>query len=300
MNKISYRSRGVTLLLAVIVAVLAGGAVKDKSYIADAIVQRLQEHRGKAGVSSLERRAALDEAASRRANELARKVPEFRLTEEEPMDTLLQESGVLRYQQVQEHVEMQQGYADASTAAVGRWSQAADTWSMMMDPRMNALGVAAVVGDDGWLVLVAVFLEDLEAPDDLGEWEALLLAEVNRIRAEVGLSPQLAVPELSAIARLHSEDMARRGFFAHTTPEGHDLSARAQGLHSGFLRLAENIGRNRGQEEPVKAVIAGWMKSAPHRSHLLDADLSRCGVGIAMDERGSFYFTQVFMQPRRR
>lgn len=297
MNQSFSRSRGVSVLLAVTVALVTGGAVKDKSYIADAIVELLQEHRSAAGAPQLERRAALDEAAARRARALARRAPEMKLAEEEPMDTLLRESGVLRYGRVQEHVEMQQGYADASGVAVGRWREAADTWSMMMDPRMSAVGVATVVGDDGWLVLVTVFLEDLYVPDDLGEWEARLLASVNRIRVEHGMPPQFASSDLSRIARLHSEDMARRDFFAHAGPEGYDLSRRVIGINLEYLRLAENIGRNRGQEDPVEVAISGWMKSAKHRKNILDGDLIRCGVGIAMDEHGMFYFTQIFLQP---
>lgn len=299
MNPSFYRSRGIAVLLAVTAALVTGGAVKDKSYIADAIVQLLQEHRSAAGAPRLERRAALDEAAARRAGALARRAPEMKLVEEEPMDTLLRESGVLRYHRVQEHVEMQQGYADASGAAVGRWRQATETWSTMMDPRMSALGVATVVGDDGWLVLVTVFLEDLHVPDDLGEWEARLLASVNRIRVEHGLSPQFASSDLSRIARLHSEDMARRDFFAHVSPEGHDLSHRVMGFNLEYLHLAENIGRNRGQEDPVEVAIDGWMNSPAHRKNILDGDLSQCGIGIAMDERGMFYFTQIFLQPPR-
>jgi len=300
LNGFSCRRREITVLLAVTVALMAGGAVKDKGSIADAIVELLQEQRSEAGVSRLERRVALDEAASRRARALAGQVPELKLAEEESVDALLSASGVLRYQRVQEHVEMQQGYADASTAAVRRWRQATDTWSMMMDPRMNAVGAATVVGDDGWLVLVALFLEDLSVPDDLGEWEEKILASVNRIRAEHGIPPQVARSDLSGIARLHSEDMARRDYFAHASPEGHDLSHRVTGFNLDYLRLAENIGRNRGQEQPVEAAISGWMKSTAHRKNILDDDLTQCGVGIAMDERGMFYFTQIFLKPRRR
>lgn len=286
-------------LPAVLVAVMAAGALKDKPGIADDIVQLLGKHRGEAGVAALERRDALDRAAALRAGELARQAPEMRLSEEEPMDTLLRQSGVLRYRRVQEHVELQQGYADAAGVAVARWREAPSTWSLMMDPRMNAMGVATVVGDDGWLVLVTVLLEDLVVPEDLGEWEARLVASVNRIRAEHGMMPQTVSPQLSRMARQHSEDMARRDFFAHTSPEGYDLSQRVMGTDLAYQRLAENIGRNRGVEDPVEQAISGWMNSPAHRKNILDRDLLQCGVGIAVNDHGMFYFTQVFLQPRR-
>jgi uncharacterized protein YkwD len=286
-------------LLALAVAVAAGGAIKVKSGIADEIADLLQEHRRQAGVAKLERRPVLDAAAGSRARELARRAPELRLSEEEPMDALLRDAGVLRYQRVQEHVELQQGYADAPGVAVRRWREAPNTWSIMMDPSMDALGVSTVVGDDGWLVLVVVFLEDLEVPAELAAWEAQLLEAVNRIRAENGLPVQRASAPLAQVARLHSEDMARREFFAHTTPEGYDLSRRIQGRDLPFLRLAENIGRNRGHDDPVAEAVRGWMDSSAHRRNILDRDLIETGIGIAMDEHGTFYFTQVFLQPRR-
>jgi uncharacterized protein YkwD len=290
-------------LLIVLLAALpssAAGAVKDKTYIADEIVTLLDGHRREAGVGPLERRAALDQTAALRAREMAAQAPEMKMAEEQSLDALLQQAGVLRYQRAQEHVEMQQGYADAAQVAVARWQGAAGTWSIMMDPRVHGLGLATVVGDDGWLVLVAVFVEDLEVPDDLTAWEARLLSTVNRIRVDHGLPPQEMSPSLSRLARRHSQDMAQRDYFAHISPEGADLSARIQGSNLAFLRLAENIGRNRGQEDPVQKAVDGWMNSANHRKNLLDRELTQCGVGIAVDDVGMFYFTQVFLQPIRR
>ena len=65
----------------------------------------------------LERRAALDQAAELRAREMAANAPEMKMAEEQSLDELLRRAGVLRYHRAQEHVEMQQGYANAAEVA---------------------------------------------------------------------------------------------------------------------------------------------------------------------------------------
>jgi uncharacterized protein YkwD len=279
------------------VALAASGAVKDKPEIAAQIVDLLGDHRRAQGVPWLEHRGALDEAALARARAIAARAPELRLAQEEPIETLLEEVGIRRYHRVREHVELQQGYADAARVAVERWREAPGTWELMMDPRLHALGAATVVGDDGWLVLVVLLLEDLEVPADLGAWEERLLAAVNKIRNEHGLSLQSVSLPLARMARSHSEDMAARGYFAHESPDGEDLSHRVQGRGLKYRRMAENIGRNRGMEDPVAEAVGRWMASNSHRENLLDPGLTETGVGIAVDPAGMFYFTQVFMEP---
>ncbi len=51
------------------------------------------------------------------------------------------------------------------------------------------------------------------------ELEAQMLELVNRERTAAGLAPLAHDPELTEVARRHSTDMFRRGYFAHVTPE---------------------------------------------------------------------------------
>ena len=292
------RDRGILALLAAVLLFAGSGATKDKPEIAREILGRLQDHRRQEGLSELEERPALQAVALRRAHRIAARAPELRLSQETPIEELLQDEGILRYHQAQEHVELQQGYADASGAAMERWQAAKSTWSLMMHPRMDAVGLATVVGEDGWLVLVVVFVQDLEVPADLGAWEARLVEEINKIRSDHALPRQFISPELARIARHYSEDMARRGFFAHQNPEGFDLSQRVQGRNLQYIRLAENIGRNRGADDPVAQALEAWMGSRSHRKNILTEGFIETGVGIAVNEKGMFYFTQLFVEPR--
>jgi uncharacterized protein YkwD len=49
----------------------------------------------------------------------------------------------------------------------------------------------------------------------------------------------------------------------------------------------------------VSFAVEQWMGSTGHRNTMLDASYARTGVGVAIAEDGSIYFTQVFLSPDR-
>lgn len=103
------------------------------------------------------------------------------------------------------------------------------------------------------------------------------LAHINAARANAGLAPLALHADLSRMAQAHACDMAGRGYFDHTAPDGTGLMARARGL-SGFCQLAENIAR--GQQD-IPTVMAIWLRSPGHRANLLDPGLTHVGLGRA-------------------
>jgi uncharacterized protein YkwD len=112
---------------------------------------------------------------------------------------------------------------------------------------------------------------------------------VNEHRARIGC-PALAWDDLAArAAQAHSEDMARRNYFSHTTPEGRTMAERfrAQGINYG--RAAENIAY--GQHTAAE-VVRGWLNSAGHRQNIENCALRRHGVGLAATR-----WTHVFYTP---
>jgi uncharacterized protein YkwD len=127
------------------------------------------------------------------------------------------------------------------------------------------------------------------------EIEERVFAAINRERIAHGL-PQLArAQDLAAVAREHSRDMMARRYFAHRSPEGTDLRHRfaRSGIHRWRL-MAENIACNLGFQDPVSTAVEGWMQSPSHRRNILDRRLTESGVGVAVDNSGRVYFTQVF------
>lgn len=103
------------------------------------------------------------------------------------------------------------------------------------------------------------------------------LATINAARADAGRAPLALDTGLSRMAQDHACDMANRGYFDHTAPNGTGLMDRARGL-AGFCHFAENIAR--GQRD-IPTVMAVWLRSPGHRANLLDPDLTHVGLGRA-------------------
>ncbi|MEU1017951.1 CAP domain-containing protein [Streptomyces sp. NPDC005898] len=119
--------------------------------------------------------------------------------------------------------------------------------------------------------------------------EAEVLTLVNVERAKAGCRPVTADGRLAALAGRFSEDMAERGFFDHTDPDGATPWDRAE--KAGITNLGgENIAR--GQAD-ARAVMAAWMGSPGHRANILNCDYRTMGVGAHFAPGGPWW-TQDF------
>ncbi|MFD5231065.1 CAP domain-containing protein [Streptomyces qaidamensis] len=118
---------------------------------------------------------------------------------------------------------------------------------------------------------------------------AQVLSLVNEERAKVGCSPVAANSALTGLAQSYSEDMAARGFFDHTDPDGRTPWDRAE--KAGISNLGgENIAR--GQADAA-AVMDAWMNSPGHRANILNCDFKTLGVGAEFGSGGPWW-TQNF------
>ncbi len=134
--------------------------------------------------------------------------------------------------------------------------------------------------------------EKPSAPVTLSE-EAAAAAEVLRLvneeRAKAGCNAVAANSSLADLASAFSEDMAERGFFDHTDPDGSSPWDRA--AKAGITNLGgENIAR--GQADAA-AVMDAWMNSPGHRANILNCDFKTLGVGVHMASGGPWW-TQNF------
>jgi uncharacterized protein YkwD len=116
-----------------------------------------------------------------------------------------------------------------------------------------------------------------------------ILALVNEQRATAGCRPLTASSALDTLAQDFSDDMAARGFFSHTDPDGNTPWDRAKSL--GITNLGgENIAM--GQAD-AQAVMDAWMNSAGHRANILNCDFTTLGVGVHFGTGGPWW-TQDF------
>ncbi|MFJ8000573.1 CAP domain-containing protein [Streptomyces sp. NPDC096310] len=116
-----------------------------------------------------------------------------------------------------------------------------------------------------------------------------VLSLVNQERAKVGCAALKADASLNALAQGFSDDMAARGFFDHTDPDGDTPWDRAD--QAGVKNLGgENIARGQATAE---AVMDSWMNSEGHRANILNCDYTRLGVGVNTSSGGPWW-TQNF------
>jgi uncharacterized protein YkwD len=98
---------------------------------------------------------------------------------------------------------------------------------------------------------------------------------------------------LRCAARVHSIDMANRGFFDHINPEGESPGDRIQQAGYSYFTAGENIAA--GQTSPEE-VVAGWLDSPGHCMNILSPDFAEIGVGYVFAPQSAFphYWTQTF------
>lgn len=121
-------------------------------------------------------------------------------------------------------------------------------------------------------------------------------AGINAQRHRNGIAPLVWNPALAGTARDHSRRMLTAGFFAHTDPQRGDLIQRVNAAAIAWTRLAENIFREQGYQDPVSMAIAQWLDSAGHRVNLLGPAFTETGIGVAVSSDQEFYITQQFLR----
>ncbi|MEU2155075.1 sigma-70 family RNA polymerase sigma factor [Streptomyces sp. NPDC019396] len=117
-----------------------------------------------------------------------------------------------------------------------------------------------------------------------------VIALVNAERAKAGCGPVSNNGQLASAATNHSDDMADRGFFDHTNPDGEDPGDRITDAGYRWSTYGENIAR--GQQSP-ESVMDSWMNSSGHRANILNCSFKELGVGIHNGSGGPWW-TQAF------
>ncbi len=106
--------------------------------------------------------------------------------------------------------------------------------------------------------------------------EMRMLALLNEERSKRSLPLLRSDPELTAVARAHSEDMFANGYFSHYTPDGKSPFDRMKKAGVRFTTAGENLALG----QTLLICHQGLMNSPGHRANILQPAFGRVGIGI--------------------
>ncbi len=134
-------------------------------------------------------------------------------------------------------------------------------------------------------------------PSGNGGLESSLIQLINQERQSRGIGTLGQQSQLTAAARIHSEDMACNDFVSHTGSDGSLPWDRARAQGYSYSAIAENIFAG---SSSAQSIFNGWMNSPGHRDNMLNPTYTEIGVGYQYwaDSTYRAYTTAVFAKPR--
>jgi uncharacterized protein YkwD len=171
--------------------------------------------------------------------------------------------------------------------------------TQISEPMEREIGIARSA-QDTWIVLAAPLVTP--QPQDGPTVSRRVLELVNAARARPtrcgrqtfdATAPLKLSAALGRAALAHSQDMATRGYFEHTAPDGSTPASRATRAGYAWRVVGENLAA--GVPTPDEAV-AGWLQSPAHCQNLMDPRFTDMGVGFTVNPKNPsvIYWTQVF------
>lgn len=110
------------------------------------------------------------------------------------------------------------------------------------------------------------------------------VSKINAERGARGLRTLSVESDLTAVARRHSQRMAKDGAIYHNPNLGSEVR--------GWRTVGENVGRGR----TVQKIHDAFMASDYHARNIVDPAMNQLGVGVAYGDDGRIYVTQIFAE----
>ena len=120
--------------------------------------------------------------------------------------------------------------------------------------------------------------------------EIKMLQLINDERKKAGLKIISADNEMAKVARNHSADMFKRGYFSHYTPEGESPFDRIRKEGINFIIAGENL----AFAQTLQLAHEGLMESPIHKANILHKSFGRVGISILDSGIHGIIITQDF------
>lgn len=129
--------------------------------------------------------------------------------------------------------------------------------------------------------------------DSISTLEAEVIRLVNSERTKAGLPILTENSELNKVARIKSQDFVSNNYFSHTSPTYGTPFDMLRTFGIKYSAAAENIASG---QRTASEVMNTWMNSPGHRANILNPNYNQIGVGVAKDNNGNLYWTQMFIK----
>ena len=126
----------------------------------------------------------------------------------------------------------------------------------------------------------------IPAAGDVAEAERATLCLLNAERGERQLRPLASNRRLARAADRHTDDMVKRGYFAHDSRNGDSFADRIR--DTGYLSkvstwvVGENLAWGSGERATADAIVRAWMDSPAHRANILNGRFREIGIALTL------------------
>jgi uncharacterized protein YkwD len=139
---------------------------------------------------------------------------------------------------------------------------------------------------------------DTQSPTQFAAVLPSILANLtNTERKTQKLSPLLTNELLTKAAQMKADDMAQKGYFAHTSPEGITPWYWLDTVGYNYKYAGENLAINFTESSDV---TTAWLNSPTHRANIIKDKYTEIGTGIATglyEGRETIFVVQLYAQP---
>ncbi len=125
----------------------------------------------------------------------------------------------------------------------------------------------------------------------------VLTALTNDDRQALGLSALSEDAELARIAQKKADDMAAKGYFSHTGPDGKQAWNWLKDNGYEYSYAGENLAVNFTDSKEVEEA---WMNSPTHKANIVKGTYTRVGIGVAngtYEGKDATFVVQLFATP---
>lgn len=117
-----------------------------------------------------------------------------------------------------------------------------------------------------------------------------VVAETNKQREMYGALPLHNNSKLNLAAKAKLEDMFRKQYFEHVSPDGKQPSDVIKASGYDFILVGENLALGNYKNDQV--LVEAWMNSPGHRANILDQKFDEIGVAVG---KGMYEGREVWM-----